>query len=239
MEHHIDEVDILAFGAHPDDVEIGMGGTLAKYAAEGYKVGICDLTKAELSSNGTVEQRQEEAKKAAEILGLTRRIQLEFPDRGLTGDSEQLSQVVSVLRKYQPKLVFVPYEIDRHPDHGQCARIVKEAVFNAGIRKYIDSLTLPPHRVKQVFHYMINGFDRPSFIIDISEYMSVKEASLHAYESQFSKTEQSVDTPLTNGYIETVQSREKLFGKMVSVQFGEGFIQNEPLLIHDLLGERK
>jgi bacillithiol biosynthesis deacetylase BshB1 len=231
---------ILAFGAHPDDVEIGMGGTIAKYARKGYKIGICDLTLAELSSNGTVELRQQEAKEAAHILGVTERVNLRLPDRSLLKNEAYIHKIVSVIREYRPSLVFAPYWVDRHPDHGNCASLVEEAVFSAAIRRYEDERNLPAHRVKSLYFYMINGFHQPSFLIDISDTIELKLASLRAYKSQFEKTAGSVDTPLTNGYIETVESRERLFGKEAGVPFAEGFISKKPILIsHDLLGEMK
>jgi len=233
-------LDILAFGAHPDDVEIGMAGTLAKYIKKGFQVGICDLTLAELSSNGTVEIRQDEARKAADIIGIQVRLNLQLPDRGLSSKEDYIKKVVTVIRQYRPKVVFAPYWVDRHPDHGQCAQLVEEAVFSAGIYRFIDEQHLPSHRVSSMFYYMINGFHRPDFVIDISETMEVKLESLRAYKSQFIKTEGTVETPLTNGYIETVENRERLFGKEVGVAYAEGFITKKPLLLSkDLIGEIK
>jgi N-acetylglucosamine malate deacetylase 1 len=232
-------LDILAIGAHPDDVEIGMGGSIAKYANKGFKIGICDLTKAELSSNGTVSVRQEEAKRAGEILGVTKRIQLTLPDRGLYLTESAIQSIVTVIREYQPRIIFVPYFEDRHPDHGQCARLVEEAVFSAGIRKYKDTMDLPSHRVQSIYYYMINGFHKPDFVIDISNTIDKKLTSLRAYESQFEKTLGSTETPLTNGYIESVESRERLYGKEVGVMYAEGFKTKNPILLsEDLLGER-
>ncbi|GAJ40182.1 bacillithiol biosynthesis deacetylase BshB1 [Saccharococcus caldoxylosilyticus] len=231
-----EELHILAFGAHPDDVEIGMGGTIAKYAEKGYRIGICDLTLAELSSNGTVERRQQEANNAARILGVATRINLGLPDRGLYPTEEAIKNIVTVIRRYRPLVVFAPYWVDRHPDHGHCARLVEEAVFSAGIRRYQAEPGLLAHRVSSVYYYMINAWDRPHFVIDISDTIEKKIASLRAYESQFTKTAGSVDTPLTNGYIETIESRERLFGKEVGVMFAEGFFTKKPIHIHDLLG---
>jgi len=232
------ELHLLAFGAHPDDVEIGMGGTLAKYAKQGYSVGICDLTLAELSSNGTVEIRQQEATRAGELLGVKTRLNLRLPDRGLYKTDDAIRQIAAVIRQYRPRVVFAPYWVDRHPDHGNCAFLVEEAVFSAGISRY-EAFGHPAHRVRALYYYMINAYDRPHFVVDISDTMEMKLASLRAYESQFTKTAQSVDTPLTNGYIETVESRERLFGKQVGVAFAEGFMTKQPLLIsHDLIGEK-
>lgn len=219
-------LDILAFGAHSDDVEIGMGGTIAKYTKKGFQIGICDLTQAELSSNGTVETRKSEAALAAEILGASPRISLTLPDRGLFPSQAAIRDVVAVIRKHKPKLVFVPYPKDRHPDHGHAAEIVEEAVFSAGIHKYEDAEKQPAHKVQNVYYYMINGFHKPEFVIDISETINQKKDGLAAYQSQFTRSRQSVETPLTNGYIETVEAREKLLGKEVGVAYAEGFFQS-------------
>lgn len=229
-------LEVLAIGAHPDDVEIGMGGTIAKYIKKGVSVGICDLTKAELSSNGSVMIRQEEAKRAGDILGITARIQLSLPDRGLFLSESTIKTIVTIIREHRPKIVFVPYFEDRHPDHGHCSKLVEEAVFSAGIRKYKDNLDLPSHKVEFIFYYMINGFHKPDFVVDISATINDKLASLRAYESQFEKSEGSTDTPLTNGYIESVKNRERLYGKEVGVMYAEGFKTQKPLLVEDLLG---
>lgn len=234
------KLDILAFGAHADDVEIGMGGTIAKYASEGKRIGICDLTKAEMSSNGTVETRIQEAEKAAVKLGVQMRKALDLPDRGLFLKEEYIMKIVEVIRQYRPAIVFAPYFDDRHPDHGSCARLVEEAVFSAAVRKYGEISGLEPHRPSALYHYMINGFHKPHFVIDVSNEMPKKIEALNAYESQFMKDAATFDTPLVNGYIESVEARERLFGKEVGVDFAEGFMSKKPLLIHkDLLGERK
>nr|WP_231133651.1 bacillithiol biosynthesis deacetylase BshB1 [Bacillus licheniformis] len=230
-------LDILAFGAHSDDVEIGMGGTIAKYTKKGFQIGICDLTQAELSSNGTVETRKSEAALAAEILGASPRISLTLPDRGLFPSQAAIRDVVAVIRKHKPKLVFVPYPKDRHPDHGHAAEIVEEAVFSAGIHKYEDAEKQPAHKVQNVYYYMINGFHKPEFVIDISETINQKKDGLAAYQSQFTRSRQSVETPLTNGYIETVEAREKLLRKEVGVAYAEGFFSKRTLLLNnDLFG---
>ncbi|QOR65245.1 bacillithiol biosynthesis deacetylase BshB1 [Cytobacillus suaedae] len=231
-------LDILAFGAHPDDVEIGMGGTLAKYAREGKRVGICDLTLAELSSNGNVDTRTHEADQASKLLGLEVRENLHLPDRGLVITESYIKKIVTIIRKYKPKLIFTPYYEDRHPDHGNCSRLIEEAAFSAGIRKYVDNEGLGPHKTESIYFYMINGFHRPSFVVDISEVIDIKLQSLRSYESQFSKLSNTIDTPLVNGYIETVEARERLFGKEVGVEYAEGFITKKPILLSkDLIGE--
>ncbi|MGP9042174.1 bacillithiol biosynthesis deacetylase BshB1 [Cytobacillus kochii] len=231
------KLDILAFGAHADDVEIGMSGTIAKYVEKGYKVGICDLTEAELSSNGNPTLRKTEAIAAGRILNVSVREGLHLGDRQLFLTSERIKQVVEMIRKYQPTIVFAPYEIDRHPDHANATKIVEEAVFSAGIRKYQTSEYQTDHKVKSFYYYMINGFHQPDFMIDITSTIDKKIASLNAYQSQFTKTEGAVDTPLTNGYVEMVEARERLFGQQVGVKYAEGFMVKKPLMIeNDLFG---
>ncbi|RFU66072.1 bacillithiol biosynthesis deacetylase BshB1 [Peribacillus glennii] len=230
-------MDIVAFGAHADDVEIGMGGTIAKYAALGKKILICDLTKAELSSNGTVETRMKEAEKAASILGV-KRISLDLPDRGLYMTEEAVGKIATVIRQYKPKLLFAPYYEDRHPDHGNCARLLEEAAFSAGIRKYMEHSEVEAHKAENLYLYMINGFHKPDFVVDISDAIGQKLDSLRAYESQFKKSETGAMTPLVNGYLESVEARERLFGQGAGVAYAEGFISKKPLLLsYDLLGE--
>lgn len=232
-------LDILAFGAHADDVEIGMGGTLKKFAEDGRTTGICDLTEAELSSNGTVFTRHHEAQHAAEILSVTTRLNMKFPDRGLGISDDKLSALVKIIRKKKPRIVFVPYSEDRHPDHGHAARLVEEAVFSAGIRKFHPQLG-DAHKVSQIYYYFINGFHRPQFTINISNQIEAKRQSLEAYESQFTLTPDSVSTPLTNGYVDKVIHREYLYGKESGVEYAEGFIAKNLLCLEDFpLGERQ
>lgn len=226
---------ILAFGAHADDVEIGMAGTILKYTKQGYEVGICDLTEANLSSNGTVELRKKEAIEAARILGVQKRMNIAMPDRGLYMKEEYIQDIVKIIRTYKPQIVFVPFYEDRHPDHANCAKLVEEAIFSAGIRKYMPEF--PMHRVQSLYFYMINGFHKPDFCIDISSSISDKIAALEAYESQFTKGADGVMTPLTEGYVETVVAREKMFGKEVGVKYAEGFMSKRPILLdEDLIG---
>lgn len=227
-----EQIDLLACGAHPDDIEIGMGATIALYQRKGYKCGFLTLTQAELSSNGTVEQRQIEASEAADVLSVSVRHQLTIADRGLLKVKEtELKQIVSIIRKTRPKIVFLPAS-DRHPDHGQCGSIIKEAVFNAGIKQYESEGDA--HKVQSVYTYFINGFDRPDFLIDVEAVYDKKITALQAYRSQFTPVD-GVSTPLTDNYLEAVQARDRLFGKEAGVRLAEGFKTSKPLLMTDLL----
>jgi bacillithiol biosynthesis deacetylase BshB1 len=234
-----ESVDVLAFGAHPDDVEIGMGGTIAKLSNKGYRIAICDLTEAELSSNGTVEIRKKEAAMASEIIGVVSRYNLQLADRGLSKDEMTIEKVVKIIRQLNPEVVFAPYYKDRHPDHGHCSEIVEEAVFTAGIKNFMRN-SEPKHRVENMYYYIINGFQQPNFTVDISSVMEQKMDSLKAYKSQFILSPGGVQTPLTDDYLETVIARDRLIGKEVGVKYAEGFMTKKPLLLFDdLLGREK
>ncbi|MDZ5711992.1 bacillithiol biosynthesis deacetylase BshB1 [Jeotgalibacillus haloalkalitolerans] len=226
------QADILAIGAHSDDVEIGMGGTLAKWIGEGMSAVICDLTKAEMSSNGTPENRLKEADAAAAILGVKKRMNLDLGDRKLSADQHSIEQVVRMVRAVKPKMIFSPYYEDRHPDHMHAANIVIEAVFSARIRKY--ETEQPAHKAAH-YHYMINGIHKPDFVVDVTDVHEQKVRSLSAYKSQFTP-ENGVQTPLTDGYIETVIARDRVFGKEVEVKMAEGFKSDKPLLINKGFG---
>lgn len=227
----MNSLDILVFGAHPDDAEIGMGGTIFKHVQAGYKVGICDLTKAEMSSNGTVERRQQEAALASMVLGLSMRSCLGLPDRGLHINDEQLKVIVAEIRKHRPKTVFAPYWIDRHPDHIQCSKLIEEAIFNAKLRKYMPEI--PVWQVEQTVFYYINDVTDVTLMIDISDQAAVKEQALRAYASQFnqSATNDGVNTPLTNSYIERVQARDALLAQSKGWKYAEGFVTKSPYSI--------
>lgn len=230
-------LDILCFGAHPDDIEIGMAGTIRKHVELGFKVGLCDLTMAELSSNGTVTKRIEEADQAATILGVQERINLGFPDRGLELNRDVIATIVSTIREYRPKVVFVPYEDDRHPDHGITSKLVEEALFTATIRKYQwgGDQNEEPHKVTQVYYYFINGFAKPHIIVDITDHIETKRAALLAYKTQFKPASDGVKTRLNSGFIDVIEGRDRLFGKMLDIPFAEGFMVKEPILISHLI----
>ncbi|MBM7713615.1 bacillithiol biosynthesis deacetylase BshB1 [Bacillus thermophilus] len=233
----LEQIDILAFGAHADDVEIGMAGSIYKWASEGKKIVICDLTEAELSSNGTVEKRHAEAKEAAQRLHVHERINLHFPDRGLFMKEEYIKRIAGVIRRYKPIVVFAPFWEDRHPDHGNCAALVKEAFFSAGIQKYeADGQSV--HKARQLLYYFINSQPRPDVAVDISLFIEEKLFALRAYESQFMKGPNGVETVLTNGYLERIEARERLYGLETGVAFAEGFKTDRPLLVNNnIFGE--
>ncbi|MED1745257.1 bacillithiol biosynthesis deacetylase BshB1 [Brevibacillus borstelensis] len=231
----MDRVDILAIGAHPDDVEIGAAGTLLLATKRGERVGILDLTYAELSSNGTVERRQQEAAAADRALGGITRYNFGLPDRGLEAVKEEaISRTVDLIRQIKPRVVLAPYWKDRHPDHESVSRIVREAVFSAGIRKYPAGLSLPAYRPEKLLYYFINTTVTPNVVVDITSVYKEKMDVLRCYRSQFEREEGTVATPLNNGYLESVEYRERLFGQQSGVMYAEGFVSATPYVLDRL-----
>lgn len=224
-----ESLDILIFGAHADDAEIGMGAAIAKHTELGLRVGICDLTFAELSSNGTVETRVEEAEQAAKILGVSVRTNLGFPDRGLFVTQANIERITQEIRKYKPRLVFAPYWQDRHPDHIACSHLIQEAVFNAKLRKYIPESD--PVNVEQMYFYFINDVYEADLMVNVTDCYDKKIAALNAYQSQFVTGQGTVATPLNQGYVERVEARDRLMGQKRMITYAEGFVSKLPLVV--------
>ncbi|WP_214881427.1 MULTISPECIES: bacillithiol biosynthesis deacetylase BshB1 [unclassified Exiguobacterium] len=218
---------VVAIGAHPDDIEIGIAGMTAQWTKEKIEVVYVDLTRAELSSNGDVEMRQQEAREANSVLGV-RRVNLGFKDRGIDGSEEQLKAIVSLIRNERPTHLLYPYEVDRHPDHAACAHLVTEALFNAGIRKYLPDLDA--YRPESVYQYMINAYAEPDVCVDISDMIEVKKQALQCYASQFTPVD-GVQTPLTDAYVERVVARERHFGSLIGVAYAEGLKRVRPYVV--------
>src|SRR5690606_18195182 len=199
------KLDILAFGAHPDDVELGCGGTLAKEIAAGKKVGIIDLTRGELGTRGTAETRDAESEAASKILGASIRVNLEFADGFFINDRAHQLEIIKVLRKYQPEIVLCNAIKDRHIDHAKGSTLVSQACFLSGLLKIDtkfdedDEVWQNPWRPKQVYHYIQWQSIEPDFVDDISEYMSKKEEVVMAYKTQFyNPNNKELDTPISN-----------------------------------------
>ncbi len=226
------KLDMLVFAAHADDAEIGMGGTIAKHVQAGLKVGIVDLTRAEMSSNGDVDTRLMEAAAASEMLGLAVRDNLGLPDRRLAVVPEMIDRMVAAIRAYRPRLVFAPYSIDRHPDHVACSKMAEEAVFSAKLRRYMPEI--PAWNVDQLIFYFINDAHVPQLLVDISDTQEIKMNALKAYRSQFMPAgDQSdwVETPLTVAYLEAVVARDRLLGQPKRLAYAEGFIPKGPMTL--------
>jgi bacillithiol biosynthesis deacetylase BshB1 len=228
-------VDLLAFGPHPDDLEIGMGGTLALEASRGARVGLCDLTRGERGSNGTPEQRVTEGDAAAAVLGAAWRVNLGLPDGGLAAVTDQVRAVAALVRSARPAVVAIPFERDRHPDHVAAHALLVRAIFDAGLRRF--DAPGAPWRPSRVVSYFINDVAPASFVVDVSSAYATKRAALACYATQFTAAEPgAVATRLTSPlFSQLVESRDAQFGAVAGVAFAEGFASRDPILLDGLL----
>ena len=230
----MEQVDVLVFGPHADDVEIGLAGTIARHTAEGLRVGICDLTRAELSSNGTPDERLAEAQAAAEVMGAAWRENLGWPDGGIDGSDDQIRTAAGLIRRSRPRTVAIPYWADRHPDHGAASEVLRRAIFKGGLRRY--ETTESHWQPDWVCYYFINDSAPPSFVIDVSAYYDHKRRALACYRSQFATGGTSVSTRLNRTtFAQLVESRDAQFGALAGVAHAEGLIVREPIVRAGLL----
>lgn len=230
------QLDILAFGAHPDDVELSCGGTIAKEVSLGKKVGIVDLTRGELGTRGTAEIRDKEAKQAASILGVSMRENLGFRDGFFKNDEANQLEIIKILRKYRPKLVLCNAQTDRHIDHGRAALLIHEASFLSGLRKIntvVDGTPQKPWRPSQVYHYMQWNNDPCDFVVDISEYIDKKMAAILAFGSQFyNEKSYEPETPISSQqFLDSIQNRAADLGRTIGVSYAEGFTTQRQLAV--------
>ena len=222
-------VDILAIGAHPDDVELGCSGTIAKEIALGKKVGIIDLTRGELGTRGSAEIRDSEAKKAAGILGVSFRENLNFKDGFFTNDEVHQLELIKVIRKYKPKIILCNAIDDRHIDHPKGAKLVVDSCFLSGLKKIKtnnEGVDQNPWRPENIYHYIQWKNLNPDFVVDVSEYFDTKIRSVKAFKSQFYNGNESVhDTPIsTKNFLDSIEYRAKDLGRLTGVEYAEGFI---------------
>jgi bacillithiol biosynthesis deacetylase BshB1 len=226
------KLDILAFGAHPDDVELSCGGTLLIEKMNGKKTGIIDLTQGELGTRGTAATRKAEAAAATKILQLDVRENLELADAFFQNDEAHQRRIITVLRKYRPEVVLCNAPDDRHPDHGKGSRLVADAVFLSGLRKIVTThhgIEQAIWRPKYVFNYIQDKYIAPSFVIDVTKVMDKKIDAVKAYGTQFhnpdlNEPQTYISTP---DFMDSVLYRAKMFGKMIGVTYAEGFISNK------------
>jgi len=227
-------LDSIVFAAHPDDAELSMGGTIAKMAANNFKVGIIDFTKGELGTRGTPEIRQKEARKAGDILKISVRENLLIPDGNVSDNKENLMKVIMSIRRYKPKIIFAPYFNDRHPDHIDVSILVKRAMFQSGLSKvktFDKETTQAPFRPAHLYYYMQTYTFDPTFIIDISDSFETKMKAVNAYESQFhdpksKEPETFISKP---SFISYVESRAHFYGFQIRKNYGEPFYCEEKI----------
>jgi bacillithiol biosynthesis deacetylase BshB1 len=222
------KLDILAIGAHPDDVELSCSGTLAKEVDKGKKVGILDLTRGELGTRGTAKTRDQEAKDAAEILGVRVRKNLEFSDGFFSNNTAHQLEIIKILRKYRPEVVLCNAIHDRHIDHGKGSRLVSDACFLSGLKKIetiYEGNSQKEWRPKHIYHY-IQWYDiEPDFVVDISGFMEKKLESVKAYKTQFfDQGSKEPKTPISSSnFIDSVTYRARNLGRIIGTEYGEGF----------------
>jgi bacillithiol biosynthesis deacetylase BshB1 len=233
------KLDILAFGAHPDDVELGAAATIAKEISLGKKVGIVDLTQGELGTRGSKELRKVEASKAAKVLGVSLRENLKFADGFFVNDKEHQIEVVKLIRKYKPDIVLCNAVDDRHIDHGKGSKLVSDACFLSGLQKIetiFDGEVQKKWRPKLVYHYLQWKNTSPDFVVDVSGFMDIKMDAVLAYASQFydSKSKEE-ETPISSkNFTESVQYRAKELGRLIGVDHAEGFTVERHIAVTSL-----
>jgi bacillithiol biosynthesis deacetylase BshB1 len=228
-------VDLLVFGPHPDDIEIGLGGTIARHVALGLTVGLCDLTAGEMGSNGTVDERLAESEAARQVLGAVWRENLRWTDRQIGKDAAQLDQAVAFIRRHRPRVIAAPYWTDRHPDHGAASQLLTEAAFNSGLRRYRSEGEA--WKPEWICYYFINDAAAPSFVVDVSDYYQRKREALDCHASQFQlrapgAAPTRLNTPL---FRQLVESRDAQFGALAGVRWAEGIVVREPLVRPSLM----
>ena len=232
-------VDILAFGAHPDDVELSAAGTLIKHINLGFSVGIIDLTMGEMGTRGTPEIRALEAEQAMKIIGAKFRENLKMSDSFIDLSKESIYKVVKAIRTHQPKIILCNAVKDRHPEHGVASKLVSKACFISGLRKYetsLDGETQKPHVPQNVYHYIQDQWIDPDFIVDISEEMDQKIKAVKAFESQFydPKSKEPTTPISTKDFMDSILSKANLLGRSIGESFGEGFTTERPTGINNL-----
>jgi N-acetylglucosamine malate deacetylase 1 len=228
-------VDILFFAAHPDDTELSAGATIVKMVKDGYRVGLVDLTRGEMGTRGTPKTRQREASNAAKVLGATFREQLDFGDGALRTGREEELQVIEVVRRCRPRVVFVSYPDERHPDHERAGRVVTDASFYAGL-KALDT-GLPAHRPQAVVYYLQNYPIPPSFIVDVTKTWAVKMRAIRAYKSQFHDPASKEPNTFISSprFLEMIEARGKHFGALIGKEYGEAFVTKQPPQVDDVV----
>ncbi len=233
------KLDILAFGAHPDDVELGCGATIAKEISLGKKVGIVDLTRGELGTRGSAEIRDQEAAKAADVLGVSVRENLAFRDGFFVNDEKHQLEIIKMIRKYKPEIVLCNAIDDRHIDHGKGSKLVSDACFLSGLRRIetiFDGENQDAWRPKLVYHYIQWKNIEPDFVVDVSEFMDKKIEAVMAYSSQFydPKSKEPMSPIASKNFTESIEYRAKDLGRLVFAEYAEGFTVERYVAVNSL-----
>ena len=234
------KVDILAFAAHPDDIELSASGTLMQQIALGKTVAIVDLTQGELGSRGTIETRYSEAAEASTIMGISARNNLKLADGFFEQNEQTLRLIIEQIRCFQPEIVLANAIEDRHPDHAKASKLVSEACFLAGLRKIETSYngaTQEPHRPKVVYHYIQDHFIKPDFVVDVTPFLDRKIEAIKAYKTQFfDPNSLEPATPISGEeFFDFIKGRMLQFGRSIGVKYAEGFTVERPIGVKNLV----
>ncbi len=235
----MEKVDLLFIGAHPDDVELSCGATVAKSVKDGLRVGIVDLTRGEMGTRGTPQIRKREARASAKILGASFREQLDFHDGGLQTGREQEMALIDVIRRARPSVVFAPYPQDRHPDHERAGRVVGDAAFYAGL-KAIDT-GRRAHRPQAVVYFFQHHVHMPTFIVDVTASWKTKMRAIAAFKSQFydPKSKEPLTVLSRPDFMEMIEARGRHFGAQIGARYGEPFVTRQPPRLDDIVAAYK
>ncbi len=228
------KIDVIAFSPHPDDAEMGCGGLLLKLKDKGgYRTGIIDLTRAELSTNGDLETRKAETEEASRILKLDIRKNLDLEDANIVNDKESRIKIIEAVRKYRPEMALIPYHSDRHPDHENSYKLLKDALFISGLEKFNTGAGY--HRPQVILSYMLHNEFKPSFVVDISEYYERKLKAVGAYKSQFynNDTRKVMTYIASKHFYEIINSRHQCMGLKINSQYGEPYHMEGSIKIDD------
>ena len=230
------QLDILAFGVHPDDVELGCSGTILAAVASGKKAGIVDLTQGELGTRGNAQTRTVEALASAKLLGVEVRENLKMADGFFMNDETNKLKIITAIRKYRPQIILCNAPSDRHPDHARSSKLVVEAAFLSGlikIKTLENGAEQAAWRPTYVFHYIQDRYIQPSFVIDISKHMQKKLEAILCYQSQFHNSNYNSNEPQTYisspQFLDGIKARELMFGKQIGVDYAEGFISEKTI----------
>jgi len=228
-------VDAIFFDAHPDDIELSCGGTIVNFVKRGLRVGIVDLTSGEMGTRGTPQTRKREAAASARILGAAFREQLDFGDGGLRTTRAEELQIIDVVRKYRPSVVFAPWPDERHPDHARAGRLITEASFYAGLRALERGAKA--HRPQVTIYYMQNYVVTPSFIVDVTKSWATKMRAIAAFKSQFHnpKSKEPETFIAKKSFLDMIEGRGRHWGAMIAADYGEAYVTKQPPKIDDVI----
>ncbi len=239
MDQQVENLDILVFGAHPDDIELGCAGTIMSHLDLGYRVGVIDLTRGELGTRGSAELRDKESEKASLLMGIKVRLNLGLKDGFFNNDEHTQLEIIKYIRKFKPKIVIANAKEDRHPDHGKASNLIKTCCFLSGLSKVqtkFKKINQEPWKPNNLFYYTQFNNVEPDFVVDISNYMNKKLDVVKCYSSQFySPKSNEPETIISKkGFLDSVVYRSSDLGRIIGVDYAEGFISERYIYVDNL-----